>query len=80
MILEILLLIIGFIGLFIGLTTRRIMANKSCLSKRATYSKRVNPAFLESGIYIEHGMVNKRTSKAVQPERKLSDSFYEALH
>lgn len=80
MIMKIALLAICFIGLFFSLTALRIAKKSKRISKRPTYSKEVNRAVLESGIYIEHGMTHATNDKSIRPEHKLSNSFYESLH
>lgn len=80
MILEIISLVAGVIGLFFGITALRVYSRRSRVSKKPTYSKKVDSAMYESGIYIEHGMVNKDNENTVRPEYKISNSFFEALH
>lgn len=74
------LLIIGFVGLFVSLTAYKVAARSKDVSKQATNSKSVDRAMFESGLYIEHGMVNSVKNTHVKPEYKLSNSFFESLH
>lgn len=80
MIIDLLFLVVGLIGLFFSIRFLAIL-RRSDLDKinQTTYSKNVNRGQIESGIYIEHGMVNN-SDKNVHAEYKLSNSYFESIH
>jgi hypothetical protein len=80
MLMDILLLVIGLAGLIFSLKLLQITFRVKKGIKHSTYSKNVDRARIESGIYVEHGMVNVEKNDNVKPEYKLSNSFFESIH
>lgn len=80
MIIDIVLLVVGLLGLGVTIKFWVIRNQVKKNINQTTYSRSVNRARVESGIYIEHGMVNDKMNLNVQPECKLSNSFFESIH
>lgn len=78
--LQICALIVCFGALFISATAWRVARKAKNTSKAPTYSKSTNSSIIESGLYVEHGMINHANEKSVRPEHKVANSFYESLH
>lgn len=73
-------LLIGAVALFlVGTTLRKVSMRARSMSKPPTYSNDVDPAAIEAGIYVEHGMVNASDGLSIRPQYKRSEAFYEAL-
>ena len=80
MILNTVLLVIGLVGLLFSLKLLLISYRARKGISHSTYSHNVDRARFESGIYIEHGMVNNKKDDNVKAEYKLSNSFFESIH
>lgn len=75
---ALLLVSVGACVLIVGNTIRKVAKRAQYLSKTPTYSKNVDYAAVESGIYVEHGMID-RLGGSVAPQQKKSEAYYSAL-
>ena len=72
-------LISGLVILFIATYALRYSSKQTAiLSKWPTYSKSVNRALLDRGIYTEHGMVTDEAGRTVKAQCKRSNAFYDS--
>ena len=72
-------LVVGFVLLAIGLLVRKVAKRAGSMTDVPTYSRSVNQANVVSGIYTEHGMVNKKDRTGVHAQMKRSGSYYESF-
>lgn len=73
------LFILGAAMLFIAIYLYKVTNRASLLSRGSTYSKSVNRAILDTGIYTEHGMVLDSDGLNVRAESKKARAFYESF-
>ena len=77
---ALLLVSVGAGFLIVGNTIRKVAKRAQFLSKAPTYSKNVDYAAVESGIYVEHGMIDRSSgSSIIAPQQKKSEAYYSAL-
>lgn len=73
------LFVLGVAILFIAIYLYRATQRASLISRGSTYSKSVNRAILDTGIYTEHGMVLDSDGLNVRAESKKARAFYESF-
>jgi len=73
------LLVSGVAMLFSAHLIHKILSRARVMSKQPTYSKTVNRAILDVGIYTEHGMVLDASGQHVKAESKKSRTYYESF-
>ena len=70
---------LGVAMLFVALYLYNAAKRASMMSREPTYSKSVNRAILDVGIYTEHGMVFDESGHKVKADCKKSRTYYESF-
>ncbi len=73
------LLIVGVVLFYFGWQGRKLSRRARRMPRRPTFSRSADPALNERGIFIDHGMVNNKTTGKIRPQFKHSKAYYETV-
>lgn len=73
------LLAVGVVVFYFGWQGYKLTRRAERMPRRPTFSKSANPALVDRGIFVDHGMVSEKSTGKIRAQSKPSKAYYETV-